>query len=435
MLAFFGFLTIVVFLALIISKRLSVLLALILTPVVFAVAAGFGFREIGDMIVAGIGKVAPTGIMLIFAVLYFALMIDTGLFDPMIALIVRIGQGDPLKITIGTALLTMLVHLDGDGTATFMIVISALLPLYRRMGMHPLVLPCLVALSAGVMHLVPWSGTLARALNVMQTDAAQLLVPVLPSMVCGIVWVLLVAYYLGKKERKRLGIMQMDYKHGSEHTEEQKQMLRPRLLWFNLLLTLSLITLLVLAWMPAPVLFILGFAVALWVNYPTQLDQKKRLTAHASNAFFVSLMIFAAGVFSGILSGSGMIDAMAHTLVALMPREHAAWLPTVVGLTSMPLSMVFTPDAYYFGVLPVLKEAALHYGMDPIEIGRAAILGQMTVGFPLSPLTASTFVLVGLSEVELSDHQRFTFAFAFGTTLVMTLVALMSGAIHFPLGI
>lgn len=429
MLPLLGFLTIGVFLALIISKRLSVLLALILVPVFFALVAGFSPPQIGEMILAGIGKVAPTGIMLIFAVLYFAIMIDAGLFDPMIAGIVRLVKGDPLKITLGTALLTMLVHLDGDGTATFMITISALLPMYRRLGMHPLILPCLVALGAGVMHLVPWSGTVARALNVMQTDAKNLLLPVLPAMFCGILWVLAVAWYLGNKERKRLGIVHLDYDHAAELSESQKQIRRPKLFWPNLLLTICLIAALMLALLPAPALFILGFSIALLLNYPAQDDQKKRLAAHASNGFFVSLMIFAAGVFSGILSGTKMIDAMATALVALVPHEHATFLPALVGITSMPLSLAFTPDAYYFGVLPILKEAAIHYGMDPVTMGRAAILGQMTVGFPLSPLTASTFVLVGLSEVELSDHQRFTFKFAFGTTLVMTITALLTGAI------
>src|SRR6476469_8923776 len=133
MLALYGFLTIVVFLLLVITRRLSVLLSLILIPTVFALLAGFAPKELGEMIVAGIKQVAPTGILLIFAVLYFALMIDAGLFDPLITGIVRLVKGDPLKIAIGTALLTMLVHLDGDGTATFMIAISALLPIYKRL--------------------------------------------------------------------------------------------------------------------------------------------------------------------------------------------------------------------------------------------------------------------------------------------------------------
>lgn len=95
----------------------------------------------------------------------------------------------------------------------------------------------------------------------------------------------------------------------------------------------------------------------------------------------------------------------------------------------MPLSLAFTPDAYYFGVLPVLAHTASGFGVDQAEIARAAILGQMTTGFPLSPLTASTFILVSMSGVQLGEHQRFIFRWAFGTTLVMTAAALLTGAI------
>jgi len=430
MLALFGFLTIAVFLLLVITKRLSVLLSLILVPIFFALLSGFAPKELGEMIVAGIKQVAPTGILLIFAVLYFALMIDAGLFDPVIAGIVRLVKGDPLKITIGTALLTMLVHLDGDGTATFMITVSALLPIYKKLGMNRLLLPCIVALSAGVMHLVPWSGTMARAMNVMQTDTRNLLAPILPSMTGGIFWVLAVAYYLGRKERKRIGVVHLDYNHLQELSEKQRSIRRPSLFWFNAGLTILLIVSLIMALLPAPAIFIVGFAIALLGNYPSQTEQRRRMTDHAGNVFFVSVMIFGAGVFSGILTGTKMIDAMAGALVGLIPQQHAGLLPTLVGVTGMPLSLAFTPDAYYFGVLPVLKNTMIHFGRDAIEVGRAAVLGQMTVGFPLSPLTASTFVLIGLSEVELSDHQKFTFKWAFGTTIVMTIIALLTGAIH-----
>lgn len=430
MLAVIGFLTIAVFLVLIITKRLSVLLSLILVPILFVLIAGFAPKEVGEMIVAGIKQVAPTGIMLIFAVLYFAIMIDAGLFDPIIIRIVQLVKGDPIKITVGTALLTMLVHLDGDGTATFMITISALLPIYKKLRMNPLILPCIVALSAGVMHLVPWSGTMARALNVMQTDTRHLLIPILPSMIGGILWVFAVSFYLGLKERKRIGILDIDYNHLAELSEKQKAIRRPRLFWFNMFFTICLIVALIAGWLWPVALFMIGFAVALLLNYPSQNEQRKRLADHAPNVFFVSIMIFAAGVFSGILTGSKMIDAMASALVSFIPQQHVGWLPTLTGITSMPLSLAFTPDAYYFGVLPVLKNTMMHFGRDGIEVGRAAVLGQMTVGFPLSPLTASTFILVGLSQVELADHQKFTFKWAFGTTIIMTIISLLTGAIH-----
>jgi len=427
MLALLGFLTIGLFLFLIMTKRVSVVVALVLVPIIFAVIGGFA-PEMGKMMLEGVQKVAPTGIMVGFAVLYFGLMIDTGLFDPLITRMIRLVKGDPLKVAVGTAVITMIVALDGDGASTFMITISALLPLYLKLGMSRLVLSGIVCLGAGVMNIAPWGGPTARAMTVLHADSTQLFNPVIPAMIAGIIWVLVAAYLLGKQERKRLGILALhdeavDVQLGSETSK------RPQLFWFNLILTIVLIVSLVMGVLPLPILFMLAFAIALLVNYPKPDDQLERLTSHAGNVVLVTTMIFAAGIFTGILTGTKMIEAMATALVSIIPDALSAYLPLLVAITSMPLSLVFTPDAYYFGVLPILSETAANFGIDPLMIGRAAILGQMTTGFPLSPLTASTFILVGMAGVSLGEHQRFIFKWAFGTTIVMTIVAVLTGAI------
>lgn len=430
MLALLGFATIGVFLVLILTKRLPVLTALVLVPLVMGLLAGFNPKQLGEMVLAGLRQVAPTGILLMFAVLYFATMLDAGLFDPVVAGILRFVKGDPLKVIVGTAVLTMIVHLDGDGTATFMIVMSAFLPIYKQLHINRLILPGVVALSVGPLHLVPWSGTSVRAISTLKTEASLLFNPNLTAIGAGIAWVLLVAYWFGLKERKRLGITALNYVHHENLTEEQRRLLRPKLFWVNAALTIGLIVTLMRGWVPAPALFVAAAALALVLNYPRLPDQQRVLRGHGQNIFMVSSLIFAAGVFSGILTGSKMIDAMATALISLLPEQHAGWLPTLTAVTSLPASLLFTPDAYYFGVVPVLSQTATQFGIDPLEIGRAALLGQMTVGFPVSPLTASTFLLVGLAEVELGDHQKFILKWAFGTTLVMTAAALLSGSIH-----
>lgn len=428
--ALLGFATIAVFLLLILTKRLSVITALVIVPVVFGLFAGFNPKELGEMMLAGIKQVAPTGIMLVFAVLYFAVMLDAGLFDPVVAFIIKSVKGDPLKVVIGTAILTMIVHLDGDGTATFMIVLSAFLPIYKELKMDRLVLAGIVALGVGPLHLVPWSGTSARAISTLSSSADQIFNPNVPAIIAGIAWVLFVAYILGRRERKRLGIVALNYDHHTSLTEEQRSFRRPKMIILNAVMTISLIIILMKGWIPSSVLFVIASVIGLLINYPILKDQQKVLKSHGSNIFLVSSMIFAAGIFSGILTGSKMIDGMASSLVSLIPEHHANLLPLLTAVTSMPSSMLFTPDAYYFGVVPVLSQAAQHYNIDQLEIGRAALLGQMTVGFPLSPLTASTFLLIGLCEVDLGDHQKFVFKWAFGTTLVMTLIALLTGSIH-----
>lgn len=378
----------------------------------------------------GLVQVAPTGIMLVFAIMYFGLMMDVGLFDPMIKKIIQIVKGDPLKVVMGTVFLAMIVHMDGNGSATFMITITAMLPIYEKLGMNRLILAGVVALGAGVMNMIPWGGPTARAMTTLNAEAVDIFNPVIPAMVAGIAWVLVASYLIGRKERKRLGIINIeDIDFNLELDEEAKKIRRPKLFYFNLLLTLLMLCALLFVWLPMPVVFIVGFIIALMVNYPKNADQQARILSHAGNVLLVASMIFAAGIFTGILNGTGMIGEMASALVRLIPESLGNYLPTIVAITSMPLSLVFTPDAYYFGVLPIISETASNLGINPHEIGRAAILGQMTVGFPLSPLTAATFILIGLTKVDLFEHQKFIFKWAFGTTIVMTIVALLTGAI------
>ena len=154
MLTFLGFAMVITFMYLIMTKRLSALIALILVPILFAVFGGFA-PKIGPMMLEGITKLAPTGVMLMFAILYFALMIDSGLFDPAVRKILKLVKGDPLKISVGTAVLALVVSLDGDGATTYMICVAAMLPLYKRIGMSPRIMAGLIILAGGVMNMTP----------------------------------------------------------------------------------------------------------------------------------------------------------------------------------------------------------------------------------------------------------------------------------------
>lgn len=435
-LALLGFVTIGVFLALVLFTRTPVLAALVLVPVAAALVGGFG-GTLDGMAVEGLRTVAPVAALMMFAVLYFGLMIDVGLFEPIVRGLTGMVDGDPVRLCLVTALLPMLVALDGDGATTFLISITALLPVHRRLGLNPVILPGIVALSAGVMNLLPWGGPTARAMTALDAGMDQIFLPLLPAMAAGIGWVFLAALLMGLGERRRLAAA-----GGGAGASEEGPVRDPirmdGLFVFNAVLTGTLIVLLFrdlyadlvpVPAIPPFLLFMIAFAIALPVNRRGWAAQQTQLASHAASVVLVTSMILAAGVFTGVLNGTGMIEAMARVLASALPPFLTPWLSGLVAVTSMPLSLVFTPDAYYFGVLPVFAETAAAVGHDPVAIGRAALMGQMTTGFPLSPLTASTFILIGLSGVSLRDHQRFVFKWAFGTTLVMTAVAALTGAL------
>ena len=463
MLTVLGFAMIATFLVLIMMKKMSPIAALVLIPALFCVAVGQG-AQLGDYVIEGVGKLAPTAAMLMFAIVYFGVMIDVGLFDPIVRGILRFCKADPVRVVVGTAVLAAIVSLDGDGSTTFMITVSAMYPLYKRLGMSLVVMTGVAATANGVMNTLPWGGPTARAATALKLDAADIFVPMIPALGVGLLFVFVLAYVLGRRERKRIGYLTLDEalvpetetvlvaagggtgagtsagasasagagagdgdSGGFQGLDPNRATLRPKLYWFNAGLTLVLLTAMILELLPIPVLFLLGAALALTVNYPNMTEQKARIAAHADNVLNVSGMVFAAAVFTGVLTGTGMVKHMADWLVGAIPEGMGPHMAVVTGLLSLPLTYFMSNDGFYFGVLPVLAEAGAAHGVSSLEIARASLVGQAL--HMSSPLVPAVYVLVGMAKVEFGDHTKFTVKWAALTSLVVLAAGILFGII------
>ncbi|MEU5533846.1 citrate:proton symporter [Streptomyces sp. NPDC020362] len=502
MLTILGFAMIATFLVLIMAKKMSPIAALVLIPALFCVFVGKG-GKLGDYVIDGVTSLAPTAAMLMFAIVYFGVMIDVGLFDPIVRAILRFCRADPLRIVVGTAVLAAVVSLDGDGSTTFMITVSAMYPLYKRLKMSLVVMTGVAAMANGVMNTLPWGGPTARAATALKLDASDIFVPMIPALATGLLFVLVLAYVLGRRERARLGVLTLDEVPAKEPAEQEtvlvgagtggggkstggkttggnsgkttggssgkttggnsgkttggtggknaggsgagaglpdapedenfqgldphRATLRPKLYWFNALLTVVLLTAMIMEWLPIPVLFLLGAALALTVNFPHMNDQRARLAAHAENVLNVSGMVFAAAVFTGVLQGTGMVDHMAKWLVGNIPDGMGPHMALVTGVLSIPLTYFMSNDGFYFGILPVLAEAGQAHGVSSLEIARASLVGQ-----PLhmsSPLVPAVYVLAGMARVEFGDHTRFVVKWAALTSLVVLGAGILFGIV------
>ncbi|WP_128436862.1 CitMHS family transporter [Streptomyces cyaneus] len=470
MLTILGFAMIATFLVLIMMKKMSPIAALVLIPALFCVFVGKG-AKLGDYVIDGVTSLAPTAAMLMFAIVYFGVMIDVGLFDPIVRGILKFAKADPMRIVVGTAILASIVSLDGDGSTTFMITVSAMYPLYKRLKMSLVVMTGVAAMANGVMNTLPWGGPTARAATALKLDASDIFVPMIPALAVGLLGVFVLSYFLGLRERKRLGVLTLDEVLVEEKVEEKESetvlvgaggsgdsktpaasggagsgtdaeddeeerftvldpnraTLRPKLYWFNALVTATLLTAMIMEWLPIPVLFILGAALVLTVNFPHIPDQKARLAAHADNVLNVSGMVFAAAVFTGVLQGTGMVDHMARWMVDVIPEGMGPHMALVTGLLSLPLTYFMSNDGFYFGVLPVLAEAGAAHGVSPLEMARASLVGQ-----PLhmsSPLVPAVYVLVGMAKVEFGDHTKFVVKWAALTCLIILAAGMLFGII------
>lgn len=424
MLAAAGLGTILLVLAAILTKRLSPLAAFLVIPVVAALLLGHG-ATLGKMMLDGMTIVAPMGALFLFAILFFAILADAGLFAPMVRGVVRLTRDHPPFVTVGTAVLATVVQLDGSGAVTFLVVVPALLPVYDRCGIDRRVLACVTAMAAGVGNMLPWGGPTIRAATALNVPVTTLFTPMLPVWGVGMATVLAGAWILGR--RRVAG----DALAGVAALASEEALALGWRFWANLAMAGGVLALMLAEIVPPAPAFLIGTALALIVNERTPDRQRAAIERHAPAAITMVAILLAAGSFTGIMKGTGMLAALAQAGAGLLPGGSVQHLPVALAVASMPLSLLFDPDSFYFGILPVLGQIAEQGGVPAVEVGRAAILGQMTTGFPVSPMTPATFLLVGLARLELADHQRFTIPWLMLITLVMTLAALLFGLIRF----
>jgi CitMHS family citrate-Mg2+:H+ or citrate-Ca2+:H+ symporter len=483
---------IAVFMVLIMTKKLTPVLALIIVPTVFGLFAGAGLG-IGDMVLDSMKSMTSTAALLMFAIIYFGLMIDVGLFDPLVKFILRKLGNDPAKVVLGTAILAAAVSLDGDGSTTFILTTAAMLPVYLRLKMSPVVLTCVAGLANGTMNILPWGGPTARAATALKIDVNDVFVPMVPSLIAGLVVVFVFAWLLGLQERNRLratapeiwgtpstaepfgafdggagagtsgasragkgglgtpatgspvGLVspegsgvavlertetlvdERDTAMADTALDPNRSTLRPKLIWFNLGLTIAMMVMLVANLVPLPFVFMVGSAIALLVNFPKVKEQGAQLIAHAPSIVAVVSMVMAAAVLTGVLKGTGMVEAMSAWLVQIIPSSMGPFMAVITGVLSIPMTFFMSNDAFYFGVLPVLSETAGHYGISAAEMARASITGQP---FHLqSPLVPAILLLVSLAKVDLGDHHKKVLWRTAVISLVMLGVGMLTGAI------
>ena len=444
-----------IFMYIIMKKKMSPFTALVLIPLIFAiilVATGqVQDVNIGTLIRQGLfgnnskdkltamKGTAETGVMLLFAILYFSTMLDAGLFDPITNKMIRFAKGDPMKVLMATAIVAAAVSLNGDGTTTTLICCSAFVPIYKKLDMKLMNLGVLVILQNTIMNLLPWGGPTARAMSVLGVEA-DILGYLAPGMVLSVLYVIfVVARSMGKKERARLGVQELSEEELNELTTitdpEVLEKRRPQNFLINSILTIVLI-----GWLVAGsfinsievkpvVLFLVGTGLALMINYPDLKAQSKRIGDNAGDAVQVVLLVFAAGVFMGLFQGTGMATALTESIVKVIPKELAGFWSLIIAIISVPGTFFLTNDGFYYGVLIPFAEVGRQYGFTDMQMALASLMGQAF--HLLSPLVAFIYLLLRLTGLDMGEWQKESAKYAAVIFVIFVVTIVLMG--HMPL--
>ncbi len=454
MIVVLAILMITVFIVLLAKNKLSILGALVLVPLFFGsiivifTKATFSdmFRWIYDALfyavspdngAATIGVVSP-GLLILFAVIYFDLMLNIGLFDPLCAFFIRKAKGDPLKVTMATVLTATIVTMNGDTTTTIIICAAAFLELWRAMRMKLMYLAILIVTPIGIFNQLPWGGPTIAASTAMGVSVSHLFKALLPGMLAAEVFAIGLAYYLGRKERKRLQwAAEMRNEIDDDFLEKMvdairnknPELKRPQYYWFNLLLTLFILYLLIADVCHGAILFMIGTAIILTVNYRDVNTINQQLEAVAGDALGPAAATFGAGVFSGILTGSGMAAGLAGGIAAIIPADLGAHIAPLYAIISAPAIVFLPQDAFYFGIAKVIAKVMTGFGITPLQAAVASMVGQ---SFRLiSPVIPALYMLTGYTKLNFVDFQKNYVKYCWPILFIYIIVYALTGVLPF----
>lgn len=445
---------IIVFIAVLAKKKLTVYAALSLIPLVFGIIAAIATnRSILDVFTwikngvffsqnATTGKISwgviSPAIIILFAVLYFGIMLNAGLFDPLATFFIKRAKGDPLKVAMATVFVASVVTLNGDTTTTVLICVAAFLNLYKQLKMKLIYLAIIIVAPIGIFNQLPWGGPSIAAAAALGVDLNVLFAKILPGMLVAEVFVIGMTYFLGLKERKRLNFTPAAAKEITPEqmsvmlsaiTDKDPELKRPKLFWFNLIFTLFLLFAMIQGYAHGAVVFMLGSFIALTINYRTVEECKARLDALAADVLPPALATLAAGVFSGVLSGSGMATQMAKSIASIIPASLGAHMAPVYALISAPAITFLPQDAFYFGIASVVAGVMAQFGISAEEAAVASMVGQ---SFRLiSPVIPALYMLCEETETNFVDFQKEYTKYFWPIIFIYLIVHTLTGAMPF----
>lgn len=453
MLSAVGFILVIVMVGLVIWGKISLPPILIILPTVAVIVLGLMgylvppkaeaaapmdllmcFKTLQSYLGTGLSSVLNTAALFTFAVVFFNVLADAGVFDFIVSKVMRLIGNSISLILLMTCLLTAISHLDGSGATTWLITAPTMLPLFKKMKISPIVLLLYIALVSGVENMLPWTSALARVSASTGLEARAIWTALLPAQILGMVLLFASCFLVGPLLKKRGAGMSNE-----EFALMKADMLKPLdpvlkvshgVRIFDIIFLVAIVVCLLLGWVNTNVAFMIGLSIALIVNCKDSKEMTSQIKKHGANALNMVMIIFSIGMLVGVMKDSGMMTAMTDTLVGLLPESMGTHLTFILAILSVPLSMAVGSDTLYMVMAPIFGNMAIAFGGTMLAGASACVIGAC-VAVNLCLVAPTPYLALGLCGVEMKDNLKYCFIPTWGLGIFLAIVAAITGAFPF----
>lgn len=405
MLSVIGILMIVTCFALVLSKKVHMIIPFIIVPLIFAVFTGASLSEISKYVVEGVASTNNAVMLILFSVAYFSILSETGMFDIIVGKITKLTGNNVLVVMLATILIAMVGHLDGAYNTTYLITIPTLLPIYKALKIDKRILMFLTVMGATAMCAVPWGALVVQLTPFAEVEAMEISSRLLPyailAFAMALVWAVLLSMDHKRKHAGEAALAEVAAGGTPDFTG--KEFARPQYFWINFAIFVVSILCLFLVKIQTYILFMIFTALTLVVNYHDVKLQNQLIRKHSATMLAPALLFMCIGVMVGIMKGTGMVEAVIDVVLKAIPTSMTRYTHIIFGLLLVPIYIVL-PYQVMLPIYPILTGIAASVGIAPVAVMLPFVLQY---GTACSPLVAATNLGAELAEVNVIEHMKF----------------------------
>lgn len=396
-------------------------------PITACLIMGFTPAQINGFIGDGLKSISGTLFLMVFAVLYFGMLHEAGVFQALIRLVIRCLGNSVVGTMWATAMIGVLTQLDGSGATTALCTIPTVRPIYEKQKIRPEALLLVESLASGILCLLPWAPGLCEAAAYVGVEAYDVFLWLVPLLIFSLIALFVLCIPLAMFEKRHGAGM------SQEEFEEMKREIRQPLHFpmgkkvaiFDGILTLVLMASLLGGWIKTNFAFGLAYGVVLIVNFRDIKKQRDYVKKQAPMALEMAFTMLGVGVLVGVNQGTGAMGELAEWMVANTSSGFLAHLPIVLCLFSMFLSITIGGSKNSI-VLPAIIPMVVSFGFTPIQV-LGAVFATGVISANLSLFNAAPYLALGLAGVEMRDHLKYSLLPVYGFSLLMILFLVVTG--------
>jgi len=397
---------------------------------VCGIIMGLPLKGLNSAVWVGIGKIGGILFLMAFAVLYFGILHDAGVFKLLVRAIVKKLGNNIFSVLLITFILSIGTQLDGSGSTTAICTIPVMKPIYDKMKIRREALMLFFTMGSGTMLILPWAPGINECMGYIGGDVHEAFHYAIPLIVVmAVVSIIMIFIYSALEKKHGAGMTDEEFKAMKAALDEDTKIenFNKGLITFDIIFTLVLLVLMLGGWVGSNICFSIGLIVMIVANYKTSKDRADYIARSGRTVANMSITILGLAVFLGVADMTGCFNELIALLLGGLSDSALIHVPLICCIFST-LLQIFVGSPSFAVLIPAVIALTEPLGVNPVAFMTAFFASQV-FSINLCLFTPTPFLALNLADVQVKDQLKYSVIPCCAASVVIAIASAAFGLI------